>query len=148
MSGTRGYDNFDPYCTALIELGLGLVIRSLPRARDKIPFIKLCRSIRIISEAPLATSGVSTTVPMSAFFKVGASFTPSPVIPQICASSPKTSSQFHTYALGILLQIHRPSQSVHRLEGLQLMHPCLGRAMKRKDTCLFPFQVFGQSPSL
>eukprot|EP00262_Sarcandra_glabra_P008393 TRINITY_DN2191_c0_g1_i11.p1 TRINITY_DN2191_c0_g1~~TRINITY_DN2191_c0_g1_i11.p1 ORF type:complete len:128 (-),score=3.37 TRINITY_DN2191_c0_g1_i11:170-553(-) len=127
MSGTRGYDNFDPYCTALIELGLGLVIRSLPRAGAKIPFIKLCLSpgsVRTVSEAPLATSVASaTTIPMSAFFKAGASFTPSPVIPQICASSPKTSSQFHTYALGILLQIHRPSQSIHRLEGLQLMYP-------------------------
>ena len=42
-------------------------------------------SVRTISEAPLAASVASATaIPMSAFFSAGASFTPSPVIPQIC----------------------------------------------------------------
>lgn len=42
-------------------------------------------SVRTISEALRAASVESATaIPMSAFFKAGASFTPSPVIPQMC----------------------------------------------------------------
>ncbi|GER37096.1 hypothetical protein STAS_13476 [Striga asiatica] len=42
-------------------------------------------SVRTMSEALLAASVASATaIPMSAFFNAGASFTPSPVIPQMC----------------------------------------------------------------
>ncbi|MFS7934716.1 hypothetical protein Hanom_Chr05g00394991 [Helianthus anomalus] len=42
-------------------------------------------SVSTMSEAPLAASVASATaIPISAFFKAGASFTPSPVIPQMC----------------------------------------------------------------
>uniref|UniRef100_A0A7C8ZI85 Uncharacterized protein n=1 Tax=Opuntia streptacantha TaxID=393608 RepID=A0A7C8ZI85_OPUST len=45
-------------------------------------------SVRTMSEALLAASVASATaIPMSAFFKAGASFTPSPVMPQICFRS-------------------------------------------------------------
>jgi hypothetical protein len=38
-----------------------------------------------MSEAPLAASVASATaIPISAFFRAGASLTPSPVIPQMC----------------------------------------------------------------
>ena len=42
-------------------------------------------SVRTISEALRAASVASATaIPISAFFRAGASFTPSPVIPQMC----------------------------------------------------------------
>uniref|UniRef100_A0A7C9DPR7 Uncharacterized protein n=1 Tax=Opuntia streptacantha TaxID=393608 RepID=A0A7C9DPR7_OPUST len=42
-------------------------------------------SVRTISEALLAASVASATaIPISAFLRAGASFTPSPVIPQMC----------------------------------------------------------------
>ena len=42
-------------------------------------------SVNTISDALLAASVASATaIPISAFFKAGASFTPSPVIPQMC----------------------------------------------------------------
>uniref|UniRef100_A0A0A9CXS8 Secreted protein n=1 Tax=Arundo donax TaxID=35708 RepID=A0A0A9CXS8_ARUDO len=42
-------------------------------------------SVRTISDALLAASVASATaIPISAFFRAGASLTPSPVIPQIC----------------------------------------------------------------
>lgn len=46
----------------------------------------------------------------------------------------------------ILQQIRRPSQSTRPQGGLQWMHPCLGQAMKKRDTCLSPFQAFVQFP--
>lgn len=42
-------------------------------------------SVKTMSEAPRAASVESATaIPMSAIFSAGASFTPSPVIPQMC----------------------------------------------------------------
>mmetsp|Transcript_22025 Transcript_22025/g.53925 ORF Transcript_22025/g.53925 Transcript_22025/m.53925 type:complete len:398 (+) Transcript_22025:1414-2607(+) len=50
-------------------------------------------SVRTMSAAALAASvAPSTAIPISAFFKAGASFTPSPVIPTICPDCCRTST--------------------------------------------------------
>ncbi|KVH72628.1 hypothetical protein Ccrd_025584 [Cynara cardunculus var. scolymus] len=90
-------------------------------------------SVSTMSEAPLAASVASATaIPISAFFKAGASFTPSPVIPQINTDQ------------GKLRQIHQLSQSTHQQEVLQLIHPCVHRAKKKKGNTL----VLGARPAI
>nr|GMD77868.1 hypothetical protein ZEAMMB73_Zm00001d050215 [Ipomoea batatas] len=78
-------------------------------------------SVSTMSEAPLAASVASATaIPISAFFKAGASFTPSPVIPTITN-------------LGTPQQSHQPFQSIPLPGGLQWKHLCLDRVKKQTE---------------